>query len=328
MLENALKYVTRKKKRSLIIFIILTIVLSCLYSCLNIMKSSKNLENSLYKSSNSQLVLTRKDNGFFEIEKTQKINDIKEISESIYQYFTLAKPKDAKVVEGQQKVERDDLADEFKNIVSVEATNTTKKNVLFTSGVFNIKEGRHLEKTDKNKILIHEDFAKKNNLKLNDKVKLEFLGPVENNQNKDYEFEIVGIFSGKKQEMYTGLSSDFSENMVFLDYESSQLALNNKTRLINKLSLFSDNPENMKKAFDEIKALDINWSEYNLEKDTKVFEETLDSLSAIGHIINIMTISIMIAGVVVLSLILMLWLRERIYEIGILLSIGFNKKKL
>lgn len=114
--------------------------------------------------------------------------------------------------------------------------------------------------------------------------------------------------------------------MVFLDYESSQLALNNKTRLINKLSLFSDNPENMKKAFDEIKALDINWSEYNLEKDTKVFEETLDSLSAIGHIINIMTISIMIAGVVVLSLILMLWLRERIYEIGILLSIGFNKK--
>lgn len=30
----------------------------------------------------------------------------------------------------------------------------------------------------------------------------------------------------------------------------------------------------MKKAFDEIKALDINWSEYNLEKDTKVFEET------------------------------------------------------
>ena len=41
-----------------------------------------------------------------------------------------------------------------------------------------------------------------------------------------------------------------------------------------------------------------------------------------------MTYSIMIGGSVVLSLILILWLRERIYEIGILLSIGVNKFKI
>lgn len=36
----------------------------------------------------------------------------------------------------------------------------------------------------------------------------------------------------------------------------------------------------------------------------------------------------MLGGVIVLSLILILWLRERIYEIGILLSIGINKAKI
>ena len=36
----------------------------------------------------------------------------------------------------------------------------------------------------------------------------------------------------------------------------------------------------------------------------------------------------MVAGLVVLSMILILWLRERIYEIGILLSIGFSKSKI
>ena len=36
----------------------------------------------------------------------------------------------------------------------------------------------------------------------------------------------------------------------------------------------------------------------------------------------------MLGGVVVLSLILILWLRERIYEIGILLSIGTSKIKI
>ncbi len=41
-----------------------------------------------------------------------------------------------------------------------------------------------------------------------------------------------------------------------------------------------------------------------------------------------MTYSIMIGGIIVLSLILILWLRERIYEIGILLSIGISKIKI
>ena len=41
-----------------------------------------------------------------------------------------------------------------------------------------------------------------------------------------------------------------------------------------------------------------------------------------------MTYAIMAGGVIVLSLILMLWLRERVYEIGILLSIGFSKAQI
>ena len=41
-----------------------------------------------------------------------------------------------------------------------------------------------------------------------------------------------------------------------------------------------------------------------------------------------MTYAIMVGGAIVLSLILILWLRERIYEIGILLSIGVSKIKI
>ena len=41
-----------------------------------------------------------------------------------------------------------------------------------------------------------------------------------------------------------------------------------------------------------------------------------------------MTCSVMLSGIVVLSLILILWLRERIYEIGVLLSIGISKIKI
>ena len=141
---------------------------------------------------------------------------------------------------------------------------------------------------------------------------------------------MAGIFSGKKQEKYTGLSSDFSENMVFVDYESSQRALNRDPSkgLVNKLGLFPDGPQSIDLALKKVKNLGVDWSKYSLEKDTNAFEESLESLSGIKHIIRIMTYSIMLGGIVVLSLILILWMRERIYEIGILLSIGMTKARI
>ncbi|WP_288678223.1 ABC transporter permease [uncultured Clostridium sp.] len=330
MIKNAIAYITRKKNRTFIIFVILTIVFSCLYSCLSIMKSSASLEKSLYKISNSSLLITKKDGGYFDINQFKDIEKIKEVEETIFQYNGLAKPIKAKVVGGEQKIERDNLPDEFKNILSLEATNKTKRNILFNSEVFTIKDGRNIEENDRRKILVHEDFAKKNNLKLNDEISLELIEMENKGQKKEFKFEIIGIFSGKKQEKYTGLSSDFSENMVFVDYATSQEALNRaeNNKIANKILIFSSSEESTNLALKKIKELKIDWSKYSIEKDTNAFEESLESVSGIKHIIKIMTYSIMLGGIVVLSLILILWLRERIYEIGILLSIGISKIKI
>lgn len=329
-MKNAIAYITRKKNRTFIIFVILTIVLSCLYSCLSIIKSSNSLEQSLYEVSNSSLSITKKDGGYFNIHQFKEIEKIKEVKEKNFQYNGLAKPIKARIVDGEQKIERENLPDEFKNVLSLEATNKTKRNILFNSGVFTIKEGRHIEENDKNTILVHEDFAKLNNLSLNDEISLELLEMEYNKQTKECKFKIIGIFSGKKQEKYTGLSSDFSENTVFVDYTTSQEALNRSedNQVVNKILIFSNRPESTNLVLNKIKELKIDWSKYSIEKDNNAFEESLESVNGIKHIIKIMTYSIMLGGVVVLSLILILWLRERIYEIGILLSIGISKIKI
>ena len=330
MLRNAVAYILRKRNRTIIVFIILTVVLSCLYSCLNITKSTSNLEKDLYKISNSSLSITKNNSDTFETKLFKELDDIKEIKEIITVYDGLARTTNIKVVDGTQLIERDDLSDEFKNMLSVEATNNSGKNNLFSSGVFTIIKGRHIKNNDKGKILIHNELAEKNNLKLNDKIKLELIDFNNSKKKMEYEFEIIGIFTGKKQEKYTGLSSDFSENMVFIDYESSQKALNKpeNNRIVNKLAIFSDSPENTRVALNKIKKIKIDWSQYNVSSDNNVLEETLESVEGIKHIIKIMTYSIMIGGITVLSLILILWLRERIHEIGILLSIGISKIKI
>ena len=327
MIKNAIAYITRKRNQTLIIFIILTIVLSCLYSCLTIMKSSNEIEKTLYESSNSSISITKKDGKYFNVNQFKDIEKLKEIEEIIIQYDGLAKLKDAKVVSGEQRINREDLSDEFKNVVSLEATNNTKRNILFSSGVFTIKEGKNIEENDKNSIIVHEEFAKQNNLKLGDEVDLELLDLEKSEEIKSHKFKIIGIFSGKKQETYTGLSSDFSENMVFVDYSTSQEILNKSenNKIANKILMYSGSAESTDLALNKLKELKIDESKYFVEKDSKAFEESLESVSGIKHMIKIMTYSIMLGGIIVLSLILILWLRERIYEIGIFLSIGTSK---
>ena len=327
MIKNAIAYITRKRNRTLIIFIILTIVLSCLYSCLTIMKSSNEIEKTLYESSNSSISITKKDGKYFNVNQFKDIEKIKEVEKIIIQYDGLAKLKDAKVVSGEQRINREDLSDEFKNVVSFEATNNTKRNILFSSRVFTIKEGKNIEENDKNSIIVHEEFAKQNNLKLGDEVNLELLDIEESGKIKSHKFKIIGIFSGKKQETYTGLSSDFSENMVFVDYSTSQEILNKSenNKIANKILMYSSSAESTDLALNKLKEFKIDESKYFVEKDSTAFEESLESVSGIKHMIKIMTYSIMLGGIIVLSLILILWLRERIYEIGIFLSIGTSK---
>ena len=288
------------------------------------MKSSNEIEKALYESSNSSISITKKDGKYFNVNQFKDIEKLKEIEEKIIQYDGLAKLKDAKVVSGEQRINREDLSDEFKNVVSLEATNNTKRNILFSSGVFTIKEGKNIGENDKNSIIVHEEFAKQNNLKLGDEVDLELLDIEKSGKIKSHKFKIIGIFSGKKQETYTGLSSDFSENMVFVDYSTSQEILNKSenNKIANKILMYSGSAESTDLALNKLKELKIDESKYFVEKDSNAFEE---SVSGIKHIIKIMTYSIMLGGMVVLSLILILWLRERIYEIGIFLSIGTSK---
>ena len=68
----------------------------------------------------------------FNVNQFKDIEKLKEIEEKIIQYDGLAKLKDAKVVSGEQRINREDLSDEFKNVVSLEATNNTKRNIFIS----------------------------------------------------------------------------------------------------------------------------------------------------------------------------------------------------
>ena len=140
MIKNAIAYITRKRNRTLIIFIILTIVLSCLYSCLTIMKSSNEIEKALYESSNSSISITKKDGKYFNVNQFKDIEKLKEIEEKIIQYDGLAKLKDAKLLSEKQEIIRKNYLDKLKNFFSLEATKKTKKKIYLVVEYLQLKK--------------------------------------------------------------------------------------------------------------------------------------------------------------------------------------------
>lgn len=330
--KNALAYITRKKNRAFIIFLILTFISSSLYVCLSITKSTDDFEKVIYKSSNSSISIKRKnENEYFRKNELRGLCDLKNVKEYVYEYEGLAKLKGSTAVGGEQKILREDLSDDLKNVALVNGTDNIKNHFLFKSGVFTIKEGRLVNKKDRNKIMIHESFAKKNKLKLKDKVSFEFI-----NMNKTSErfgkkeYEIVGIFKGKKEEKYTGLSSDLSENAFFTNYNSSQEGMNlgENNKIASKLTLFASNKKDFEYIKKNIKNTKADLSDYQIEEDEKAYMSAIKSVKNIEYIIKTFTCAIMVSGVIILYLILTLWLRERIYEIGVLISMGISKLKI
>ena len=335
MLRNSLLYIKRKKKKSIIVLFILTAILISLYTCLSINKFSNNVESIIYRAANSSFILKSKNSQeLFDTKEVEGIKNLDRINEYNLEYETLAQLKGDDVFGGEQKVEISNLNSEYENLLKIYGVRDSSLSSDFTSEVFKIVEGRHIGKDDKNKIIVHEELAKQNQYELGDKVSIKQIKQydpndedINSNIGLENEYEIVGIFSGKKQESYTGFSSDYSENMAFIDYSSSQKisGIDSNYEKLNQATYFVNSPENMGKVISSIKNMNINWSNIDLEKNTKIFDDISTTVGSIKGIIQIITYSVILGGCIVLSLILILWLRERIYEIGILLSIGVGR---
>ena len=351
VVRNAIAYVTRRRYRTLIIFSILTLVLACIHVCLNIIISSDSMEKSLYKASNSSLSIVRKgDQGTFEVKNFADLKRAKEVSEVIPKYEGVAALEGSSVILGNQSIKRDDVPSELRNAVSAKSTTSTEREVLFSSGVFSLDEGRHIGSKDRGKVLVHRKFAEKNKLKLHDKITMRFLNSGEMSEIGELSgesgvqsamegkgrsgeaetFEIVGIYSGKMQEQHSGLPSDLSENTIFTDYESSQKSLGyaEGSHVASTVTVTADSPEKLESVSKNIRKLNVDWSKFEISKNNAAFHAASESLAGVKSIMRIMTLAILGCGTIVLSLILILWLRERIYEIGILLSIGVSKLEI
>lgn len=321
--HRAWAYIRRKRVRSLILLLIMTLLLTSMATCLSLLGYSQQLEDSLYRSLNTSFAIKRLEDGQpFELAQVKGLDQIKELGRAAPELEMNARLLTHQVVQAQQTIQRDDLAPQELNLVSLKGLTDSSRDASFRSAGFQLVVGRHLTDKDRQKVLIHEELAKKNGLSLHDSIQL---AGVTESTTSTVRFEIIGIFKGKKEEQFTGLSSDFSENAIYSDYETSKQLLARGKDLVSTARFYLKEPQEMARSLKELEKLNLAAQGFQVQREDKAFQQIKEAVSSSRAFLQLFLWGILLAGATSLVLVLSLWMRERLYEVGILLALGKSK---
>lgn len=324
-LKRAYLYTTRKKIRTGLLFSIILIISTLLIVCFSINSStdiaSANVRRSLKSGITINAKTLRDGLNNNDIEKILNIDGLTE-DYNLRSYTTTYYKNE----ENEKLKTRDDTGIKvYDNAGRVVSDLFSEKDTYFTDEGFKFIEGEPITPDTKYSALIHEEFAKENNLGIGDSIILE---NIEGNE-VSVKVKIIGIFTSTRKsnsESYMDTTNLF-ENIIFTDLQTSSELIYESDNLKYQYGDFIvEDPQNLDKIIDEVKEIDsVEWDKCKITKDDSTYQNVKESLESLQSIVSVAITVIFVISIVLIILILNLWTKHRVYEIGVLLSIGINK---
>ena len=329
----------RKPRRNAIIVLIMTLVLSALVSQAGISASVEDARNHLQSSiglgftvraktrgetlpeqmnANSNSVATSNSPipqdldanegiGSSQIRKFAAISGVKTVVE---ERDVLAVPVGKQIVLPSQGPRLDD--DVLAHAAGITGTTDSRLSQGFQEGLYRLEQGEHITNRSSGRAIVHRDFAKKNNLKIGSTITLK--------QGFNVEVRVVGIFAGKLQTK-GALPSDASENRIFTDL-SSALSLAGSSKL-GVLRCVVERSDLLASAMRDAKSIAGKWAD--VEQDASQLSDVINSVNSVQQLVRMIFVALSFVGILVLGLVLVFWVRGRMHEIGVFMSIGLSK---
>lgn len=328
--KRAGAYLVRKKIRTGILFFIMMLITAAVLAVLSMQESTGKVQTKLLELSNSGFQIeSLLQDGSIEQKKLSQVEQVEGVKEAQYEFDGIGQLEDAKAVEREQAVQLDQ--GNMGELVGYHGVTSSDQELNFASGALNLKEGRALTKDDSGKVLVHEELAKENNWTIGSKIKLKnFQNGDATASSKEVTVETVGIFNGKLSEQSTGLTSDLTENRIYMDYKTSQslIGKDESNAIVHRAIFTVKDPSKLEEVISRVKELPLKWDSMQLSKNEQVFEQVASPIQNFKSLMTLLTSSVFVLAVIVLFLILLFTLRERIHEFGILMSVGISRKEI
>ncbi|KTF60417.1 MULTISPECIES: ABC transporter permease [Bacillus amyloliquefaciens group] len=213
--------------------------------------------------------------------------------------------------------------------ISVEGVLSTALLDDFTGGSSKITEGRAITKTDADAkvAVINETLADQNKLKVGGSITVSSAA----DDSVSTKLKIVGIYkttsSGDDQaEHFSFLNPD---NKIYTPYTAAAAlkGSDNKNR-ISSAVYYMDDAKYIDSFVAAAKKTSIDDKTYTLTTNDQVYQQMAGPIENVASFSKNVVYLVSIAGAVILGLIVMMSIRERKYEMGVLMAIGEKRWKL
>ena len=329
----------RKPRRNAIIVLIMTLVLSALVSQAGISASVDGARDHLQSSiglgftvraktrgetlpekmnANSNSVATSNSpipqdldaNEGIDSSQIRKFAAIPGVKTVVEERDVLATPVGKQILLPSQGPRLDD--DVLAHAAGITGTTDSRLSQGFQEGLYRLEQGEHITNRSAGRAIVHRDFAKKNNLKIGSTITLK--------QGFNVKVSVVGIFAGKLQTK-GALPSDASENRIFTDLSSALFLAGSAKRSV--LRCVVERSDLLANAIRQSKTIAGKWAD--VEQNASQLSSVINSVNSVQQLVQMIFVALSFVGILVLGLVLVFWVRARMHEIGVLMSIGLSK---
>ena len=312
--QLAFRYLKRKKAKTVLLFFVLLIVSSMILSTNMILRATADSKTAIGEKTKAKVVMgILKEDDRITPDDVEWIKGLEEVSTVNCLAKNDAFPVNFQLVTGSDSTKASNQK------ASLLSYDNLENDSGFSEGVYRLVSGSYIAGDIKG-IVINSYLADANQLKLGDLIEFE------NTNGKQLSLEIVGIFlSGNESRQPEGMDSvNRIENQIFIDNISYSDLF--ETDGYTKVAVYCKNPE-------QLNVLEEKLNNYLSDKADSTTSDTLYQqmalpLEQITRAAKLMLALTLLAGTVIVSLLLCMWMRTRQKETAIFISIGKSKASI
>lgn len=197
----------------------------------------------------------------------------------------------------------------------------------FSDGTATLEDGEALTADDAgtNNVLIEETLAESNGLSVGDTFKL-----TDSDGENEVTVTVKGIYS--TTESASGIAAQVNMlnpvNTIYSYYTLANTLSGNTDEDTVDSAIYTLSEPSKVTAFTKAAEKLIDTDTYDLTTDDQLYQSMITPLENVSSFAKNIVILVAVAGIIILTLIVMLMIRERRYEIGVLLSMGESRAKM
>ena len=185
-----------------------------------------------------------------------------------------------------------------------------------------IKDGTYFDEDSTDSAMISYEFAELNSLKVGDTFKIKNIYT-----EKSIPLTVIGIYDSSAERA--------DPNTIYMNTETAAKFLssddyNSGNYDVNNVNFYLTNSDNADEFTAKINEEFTELSENNLKVavDTSEYDQLAGSIESVGGFADTILIIVTIASIIIITLIVTINVKDRRYEIGVLMSLGASKKNI